>query len=502
MRKGFLSTLGGLLAGAGSVFGQSAPEVPPSSALMGPPSASAPVLEAVHPENTPNVSSAHLSPEIDELTPAAASEDDPGKGSDPVTGGTAGGTETGTGKTAAGEAKITGLQPADDSGAGACGFAPNWANAGYAEDIHFAVFMDYLTWFQKNAHALPALVIGGGSTTDADGNTIISTTGYGDLELAGGPQGSSLQYGLSSGFRLFGVYWWDQCPDYGVEANGLFLGKQSLDLRVDNCPVISRPFCNASDGSNGTLLVAFPGVASGAVTIHSDTRLGGGELNFLNRLVDDPIVGGYRFTSVLGVRYLDLAEGLQINSVTSYNTVPVLPQFNSFAGNQIRISDRFNTRNQFLGIQTGLDAVLYLDIGRLNFRTNLAFGANHEELNIQGNQLRVFPNGASVGSTGGLLALPSNMGHHTREQFNVVPEFNLNWFVPLTDSLELNLGYTFIYMDRTIRPGDQIDRTIDISQVPNFGFLGVRNSLNRPAVNFSQGDYYAHGFSVGMIFKW
>jgi hypothetical protein len=374
---------------------------------------------------------------------------------------------------------------------------PDWANFGVEPETGFKVIVDYLTWWQKNPHALPALVIGGALT----GDSVVVTTGAGDLDLAGGT-GASLQYGLSSGARLTAIYWWDQCPDYGIEANGFFLGQQSLDLRVDNGPVMSRPFVNATDSANESLLIAFPGVATGSVTIHSDTRLAGAEANVLNRLLDDLIVGGYRLTGLAGIRYVDLAEGLRINSVSSYNQAPVLPQFSSFAGNQIRVMDMFNTRNQFVGIQSGLDAVLALDIGRLNFRTDLAIGVNHEQLNIQGNQLRVFPNGSSAGSVGGLLALPSNIGRHTRDQVNLVPEFNLNWFVPIGDSLELSLGYTFIYMDRIIRPGDQIDRTIDISQVPNFSSLGVRNSLNRPAVNFTQGDYYAHGFSVGMVFKW
>jgi hypothetical protein len=481
----------GLLASTGFVFGQSAPATPPGGA------------EAP----TPASAVASSTEDIDQPLPLTPVTLDDGKDQAPAgTGGdtakgSSGPAGTGTAAKDATGAKLGGIQPLPESGPDQPVVPPGWAFGVPGEDYHFAAYFDYLIFFTKNAHALPALVIGGGSITDAAGNIEVITTGSGDLDLAGGT-GASLQYGLSSGARLTTVYWWDRCPDYGLEANGMFLGKQSLDLRVDNCPTVSRPFCNASDGSTGSFLVAFPGVAVGGVTVSSDTHLLGGELSFLYNLVDDPIVDGFRMTAITGLRYLELDEGLLINSVTSYNSLQTMPQFSSYAGSQIRVSDNFLTRNQFVGIQSGLDLLLVLDIGKLNFRTDVAVGTNHEELTIRGSQLRINPDGSSVGSIGGLLALPSNIGRHTREQFVVLPEFNLNWLVSLSDSIQLNLGYTFIYLDRVIRPGDQIDRTIDISQVPNFSNLGRPNSLSRPAVNFAQGDYYAHGFNIGIEFRW
>jgi hypothetical protein len=467
------------------------------------PAASAPVQTNPDRDQPADATAASSSLEADQITPKAGADDSGGDRSKSEAPAKPAQSESETGKAAPTSAKLAGPEPLADGGADGPMFPPGWANGSYGSPgYQCAVIVDYLTFFTKNPLALPALVIGGSVATD---NLTIITSGIGDLDLAGG-NGASQQYGMSSGMRLWGIYWWDQCPDYGVEASGLFLGKQGLDLRVDNVPVISRPFGNASDNSSGSFLVAFPGIASGGVTIHSDMQLQGVEVNSLYRIVDDPIVGGWSMTNIFGFRYLELDDGLLINSVTSYNRFPApnltTPLINSLAGSQIRVSDSFLTKNRFAGIQSGLDLLVYLDIGRLNFRTNVGIGVNHEELTIRGSQLRVNPDGSSVASNGGLLALPSNIGHHTREEFVVVPEFNLNWLVPLTESIHLSLGYTFIYMDRVIRPGNQIDRTIDVSQVPNFSSLGVKNSLNRPAVNFSQGDFYAHGFNVGIQFRW
>ena len=43
------------------------------------------------------------------------------------------------------------------------------------------------------------------------------------------------------------------------------------------------------------------------------------------------------------------------------------------------------------------------------------------------------------------MALPSNIGHYSRDQFSVVPEVGLNVGYQLTRHVSLSAGYTCIY---------------------------------------------------------
>jgi hypothetical protein len=106
-------------------------------------------------------------------------------------------------------------------------------------------------------------------------------------------------------------------------------------------------------------------------------------------------------------------------------------------------------------------------------------------------------------AVGGLLALPTNIGHFSRDRFSVVPEIGVNLGYQLTDHLRAYVGYNFLYWTNVVRPGAQIDRVLDVTLIPNFPVPGaVPTGQNRPMVPFKENDFWAQGINFGLEFRW
>jgi hypothetical protein len=364
----------------------------------------------------------------------------------------------------------------------------DWANF-QTEDqtCRFRVNVDLMAWFTKNARQLPPLV---------EGNA--GATGESDLE---GTSGASIDYHLLSGFRVSGAYTWDQCPDFAIDGNVLVFGKRTLAAIPDSNNLLERPFGIANEGFDGSLPINFPGVAAGAALITSSEEMWGMELNLDYNLINEPVVSALRLDVFGGFRFFELSEDVRVASVTNFNFFsPFVPDF--LKGDQLRVFDSFLARNQFFGPQLGITARWFGYYGIAEFSAKLGLGTNHETIHIVGAQVRVPLGGQEILSPGGLLALPSNSGSFTKDQFAVLPEINGNWIIPVTDNLKFKFGYTFLYWDTVVRPADQIDRIVNISQIPNVGAVGFPLTIRRPSVPFLQSHFYAQGFNVGLEFSW
>jgi hypothetical protein len=140
----------------------------------------------------------------------------------------------------------------------------------------------------------------------------------------------------------------------------------------------------------------------------------------------------------------------------------------------------------------------------VEFDFKLAMGATNEELSIAGSQLRTFANSSTASYTGGLLALPSNIGQYNRDVFAQVPELDLKIAYEATKHLSLSVGFSTLYWNRIARAGEQIDREVDITQIPNFPLAAGSEptGLGRPGVPFTQSDLWVMGISLGVEVKW
>jgi len=120
---------------------------------------------------------------------------------------------------------------------------------------------------------------------------------------------------------------------------------------------------------------------------------------------------------------------------------------------------------------------------------------------ISGTTVFTSPGGAPVTQQGGLLALPTNIGTYSRDQFSVIPQIGFNVGRQLTNNFRVFVGYTFMYWSNVVRPGDQIDPVINPTQLPTAAGPGTLVGPARPAFAFHESSLWAQGVNVGMGFS-
>jgi len=298
------------------------------------------------------------------------------------------------------------------------------------------------------------------------------------------------------GARLTVGYWLDSDRTVAVEGTGFYLQQRSASTTFGNpfaaTAVLSRPFINANNGREDADPVALPNTLAGVISFIQPQRLFGGELNL--RLEAPPSIFSFSIPSLLvGARYLELDEKLiEIESLTD---LPGLGQ----PGNQFRMGEQFATQNRFYGGQLGLLFNSRYGPVILETTSKVAVGINREKAQVNALSQVIEPNGTITTAVNrGLLVQPSNAGPHHRDRFSVVPEFSFNAIYEFNEYFRFRIGYTFLYESDVIRPGDQIDRVINLQALQPLGQVGP----NRPAFLFRDTDLFVHGFSIGAEFSY
>jgi hypothetical protein len=358
--------------------------------------------------------------------------------------------------------------------------------------------VDYLLWVLKDAHV--PVPLASTNAIGATGNQVL----IGDEDLA-------YHHRPSSGARISLAYWaadplpemdWDKPRTWAIEVNYLILGQRGIAESNDTAPTLIRPFFALNNRSETGAVVAAPGIANGGVTATADYGLWGTELNFWKNVYFDYPGRTCRLDLLAGFRYLDLGEDLSITSLSAYNQ-QAAGVFAPLAGNQLLSNDLFSTRNQFYGAQIGGVAKFFLEALELNLGTKIALGGAAEQVHIDGFQFRTLPTGTVVPSQGGLLALASNIGRFHRDEFSVIPEFDVIASYAICRHVSFQAGYEFLYWGRVLRPGEQIDRVLDVTQIPNFPATGATpTGIARPSVPLKVTDFWAQGLVAGVQITW
>lgn len=277
----------------------------------------------------------------------------------------------------------------------------------------------------------------------------------------------------------------------GLEAVYFFLGTRTnseiISNRVDpRVRALGLPFVNAQTGREVVFPLDVPGLSTGSVFVTTTTRAQGVEANFVANLVDGKHV---RINTILGYRYLQVNEGLTVEQMR-------------FAGGAFGpIYDQFDGHNRFHGGQLGLSADFTRGIVFCEVTGKVALGRTLEVVKIDGATNRFTPTigGFALASyPGGLYALPSNMGRYTSSAFGVVPEGMVKLGLKMGDFSRVYVGYNFLYLSAAVRPGDQIDRTLNPTQVPSLNPTGLPAVLDRPRVPFVRSEWWAQGLIIGL----
>jgi Putative beta barrel porin-7 (BBP7) len=366
----------------------------------------------------------------------------------------------------------------------------------------FTADLEYVLWFLANSRDTRPL-----AATDVTGSANARVVGaLGDAEHE--------KAGPGSGARIALGYWETQdnrwvpggIRDLGAETVFFFVGQRSAGFMDETSPTIVRPFFDLNNRQESAFIVSAPGLATGGIVAESQASVWGAEANLWKNVYYDYPGTTCCVNVMAGFRFVDLDERLNISSTSAFNqNLAAFPAFLPFAGNTLQVSDAFAAHNHFYGAQIGVAGKWWLMQGLLlEGQAKLAIGATSEELVVAGGQVRTLANGARISSQGGLLALPSNSGRHQIDKFSQVPELNLKLSAPLTSRLTFSTGFSSLYWSRVLRAGQQIDRDLDISQIPNFpaGTSATATGLNQPGLAFKQSDLWVLGINFGLEFKY
>ena len=298
--------------------------------------------------------------------------------------------------------------------------------------------------------------------------------------------------GPSAAFRVSAIYWLRDPELCGLEGTFFVMEQRSIyrpfSSDATGNPVLARPYLNPVVRVEDADPRALPGIFKGTTSDEARTRLMGAEVNL--RFQDNPQMSGSRFNYLLGARWLRLDERYY-----SFDTIESL----AGQGSLTTISDTFTTYNQFFGGQLGLEWHYRLDRFTFSLLGKIAAGPNYQTIKIKG-ETTFFDNATAVATVDpqGLYAQPTNSGVYRQIKFAVLGEVTANLGFDLTDRCRFNVGYTFMQINNTVRPGMQIDRNVNIQPLQNQGNLFT--PLVPEAPTFRQTFFYAHMLNLGLEF--
>jgi hypothetical protein len=363
---------------------------------------------------------------------------------------------------------------------------------------------DYLMWWMRGQKTPPLVTTGPATVPPAQFGTLGSP---GTHVLFGG---NDLPLGMASGIRINGGL---QSPNHELSIDGgVFVLEQrstgigTISTAAGN-PIIARPFIDVTSGMSSRLLTSGPSAFAGSLIANASTRLFGGEANLTRAtvgLLSYECETNLELDVLAGFRYLDLNETLAF----SQRSVILPGGFSGFAGrlvfapNEVRVSDEFDDRNQFYGPQLG--ATVEYQHYRFYYygALKVGLGVVHEVSSVIGTTTLVAPNGVASVVPGGLLALPTNIGRRTHNEFATVPELDLNLGYQLCRNIRLSVGYDFLYWNLTGRPGDQVNDRINVTQLPTSPAFAPISGPALPAPQIHRNDFYVHGVNFTLAYHY
>ncbi len=358
------------------------------------------------------------------------------------------------------------------------------SDAGPTSDDFF-VETEYLLWW-ANRPRIPLLA----TTSDGTGQGFVGQPGTRPL-FGPGTFGPSLR----DGFRIRAGGWLDDCGGHGIDASFFFLGRRSESRSFDGLPTLTRPFFAPNFNGEFGEVVALPNLSTGSLRVETDSFLWGADVNYRHALCRtcDRTTAWFA-----GYRHLNLSESLTITeTITATGPLATDP-----IGTTVVVRDQFRTHNRFHGGQVGWLSQRRFGRWELDLRASVALGVTVQTLEIDGFQQRTRPGQATETFRGGLLATGPNLGRFDSTRFGVVPEATATLGYAVTPNVRLTAGYNFLYWSNVIRPGDQIDRVVDVSLVPNPPAGVPASGQNRPMPLFRQSDFWTHGLTLGAQLRW
>ncbi len=348
------------------------------------------------------------------------------------------------------------------------------------------VRFEYLLWWVKNRDA--PFLLTSGSPLDAfpgalgQPGTAPLLGGIGD-EDDNNHSGGRATVGVNLGHHL------------GLDASYFALEQRTsgASFSLDGSPgapvVLARPVFLANSGTESAAFVAIPGAVAGSFAVELPRRFMGADANLRMLLPSSCLCGG-RLTLLAGGRYLNLQEKLILRQFSAAALAP--GQF----GASLTTEENFTTYNEFYGGQLGVE--YEYRIGAVVLQTTGKFGLGNVRQVVQiGSFAQAIDPaaGTNVGAfNNSLLVQPTNAGRFTRDEFGFAPEVTFNVGYDYNEYIRLSVGYTFLYLNNVARPGEQVDRAVNVAALQAAGLP----AQPRPGALFGNTDFWAQGLNLGV----
>jgi hypothetical protein len=354
---------------------------------------------------------------------------------------------------------------------------------------------DYLLWWVRGAPAVP--LVTAGNPADA----VPGALGQPGTQVLLGD--SPLNYRALSGARFALGGWLDTEALVGFEIDGFFLQRGTTSFSAASnangvpalyVPLIDRTPTSPNFNNEGSIAIADVPNAGiiGNTTVTTSIKLWGAEANGVFNVVRN---GPLTVNALIGFRYLDLQENLSMQGSSIDITGVGINQY---------WLDSFSTRNHFYGGQLGFKMNYQTGNWSIEAIGKVALGSTNQTSDVAGGSLwsgAGFPQPPGF-FPGGLLTEPSNIGQQGGNHFSVIPQIGLKVGYNLTSWAKATVGYDYLFWSGVVRPGNQIDRNVNFTQIPGAQpFFGGPAGPAVPATRFNRSDFSATGVSFGLEFS-
>ena len=289
--------------------------------------------------------------------------------------------------------------------------------------------------------------------------------------FGGEPVGGNLQPGMR-----FELGRWLGDGHVGVAARLFYTENDSDGFQFDSAggtlPIIALPFFDPGANQQDAILLAHPDVATdGRVSIDYDMEAISTEALLRFKIarsngIHMDLLGGYHHVRV------DDALLLQAHTEDIDNTNFVVN------GTTFDITDSFSTENKFNGGSFGMDLKILQNRFTLRGLAKLSIGSMNQQLTIDGQQIITLPPIAGGGVStvnNGVYTQESNIGTMSRDRTTFIPEAALTLGYRVNRCLELNVGYSMLYLTNVALAAEHIDTTVDFNQPSTDGPLATLN---------------------------
>jgi hypothetical protein len=297
------------------------------------------------------------------------------------------------------------------------------------------------------------------------------------------------------GYRV-GVGFFPNCPcsNLGLEANWFWFRQMDDRIAAEGTPTtfLARPFQNAVTGQPDLLILGGGQAGLGASAVVRETsRLEGGNAGVRWRIRgnEDQGCGTCCCNAFLlaGYQYYRLSEGLDIATRTAGGTFAPFSQVSS---------ETFNASNQYHGGYLGLGGEVVCGKVFIDGNVRAGVGSIHETADVFGSTTTTQGGATVTIPSGQLLALQSNSGRHTDNDVTWSGEAGVRVGYQPTCWFRTYVGYDYLYIDRVLRPGGEVNTTVNRGQL-----FGVTGGPAQPNFSPSRDSFWAHGFNVGIEIK-